>query len=208
MLLSKDRYSAKEDRRNLETTTLSQIPSKLDQIPFSQSAEGLQSASVEQNINHGVIATDRTSTLGSWKYESKIVTSSSQRVKAIFEQSENYSILELSSQSYSLCPKTHRRIAELGADNETYKYTIQWLDKLRDVVTANQMWWCEPLVNLGIDSEIVFEWWHEDKKLAVYILGDSAEYIKIWGPDIDNEMEDGTASSPAELTDLWKWLVS
>ncbi|WP_298914730.1 hypothetical protein [uncultured Nostoc sp.] len=104
--------------------------------------------------------------------------------------------------------KTHTRIAELGADNETYKYAIEWLKQLRTVVAANQMWWGEPLVNLSFDSEIVFEWWHETKKLTIYIPGNTIEYIKVWGTDIDNEMEDGTSSSPAELTALWKWLVS
>jgi len=104
--------------------------------------------------------------------------------------------------------KTHRRIAELGADNETSKYTIECLKQLHTIVAANQMWWGEPLVNLSFDSEIVFEWWHGSKKLTVYILGNTAEYIKVWGTDIDNEMEDGASSSPAELTALWKWLVS
>ncbi|MEH2289409.1 hypothetical protein [Nostoc sp.] len=82
------------------------------------------------------------------------------------------------------------------------------MKQLRTIVAANQMWWGEPLVNLSIDSEIVFEWWYGTKKLTVYILGNTAEYIKVWGTDIDNEMEDGTSSSLAELTALWKWLVS
>ena len=99
-------------------------------------------------------------------------------------------------------------IGELGADNETYKYAIEWLKQLRTIVAANQMWWGEPLVNLSIDSEIVFEWWHGTNKLTVYILGNTAEYIKVWGTDIDSEMEDGTSSSPAELMALWKWLVA
>lgn len=205
---SKAAYYTKDKRRNSEITALSQIHGKLTQLSLSQSAEGLQSASVSQNANLVILATDRTSTVGSWKYQSKIVASEVKRVKAIFEQSDNYAVLELSSWSYSLTHKTHRRIAELGADNETYKYAIEWLKQLCTVVAANQMWWGEPLVNLSFDSEIVFEWWHETKKLTVYILGNTAEYIKVWGTDIDNEMEDGTSSSPAELTALWKWLVS
>ena len=205
---SKAAYYTKDERRNLEITALSQIHSKLTQLPLSQSAEALQSSSVGQNANLIILETDRTSTVGSWKYQSKIVASSVQRVKAIFEQSDNYAVLELSSWNYSPTYKTHTRIAELGADNETYKYAIEWLKQLRTVVAANQMWWGEPLVNLSFDSEIVFEWWHETKKLTVYILGNTAEYIKVWGTDIDNEMEDGTSSSPAELMALWKWLVS
>ncbi|MEH2275067.1 MAG: hypothetical protein V7K40_09860 [Nostoc sp.] len=204
---NKASYYLKDERHDSEITALSQIRSKLTLLPLSQSAEGLQSASVGQNSNSVILATDRTSTVGSWKYRSKIA-SSVQRVKAISEQSDNYAVLELSSWSYSPAHKTHKRIAELGADNETYKYAIEWLKQLRTVVAANQMWWGEPLVNLSFDSEIVFEWWHETKKLTVYILGNTAEYIKVWGTDIDNEMEDGTSSSPAELTALWKWLVS
>ncbi|MBN3946889.1 MAG: hypothetical protein HWQ38_10505 [Nostoc sp. NMS7] len=205
---SKAAYYTKDERRNSETTALSQIRGKLTQLPLSQSAEGLQSASVVQNANLVILATDRTSTVGSWKYRSKIAASSVQRAKAISEQSDNYAVLELSSWSYSPAHKTHRRIAELGSDNETYKYTIEWLKQLRKLVAADQMWWGEPLVNLSFDSEIVFEWWHETKKLTVYILGNTAEYIKVWGTDIDNEMEDGACASPAQLTALWKWLVS
>ncbi|MEH2411551.1 hypothetical protein [Nostoc sp.] len=207
-MLSKAAYYTKDKRRNSEITALSQIRGKLTQLSLSQSAEGLQSVSVGQNANIVILTRDRTSTVGSWKYQSKRVASSVQRVKAVFEQSDNYAVLELSSWSYSPSHKTYRRIAELGADNETYKYAIEWLKQLRTVVAANQMWWGEPLVNLSFDSEIVFEWWHETKKLTVYILGNTAEYIKVWGTDIDNEMEDGTSSSSAELTALWKWLVS
>lgn len=149
-----------------------------------------------------------TSSVGAWRYQHKIVESALQGVKAIFEQSDNYVVPELSSQSYLRSQKTYRRIAELELDNETYKYTLEWLEKLRTIAIAKKMWWCEPLVNLSIDSEIVFEWWYESKKLTVYILGNTAEYIKVWGADIDNEMEDGLVTSSAEITNLWKWLVS
>jgi len=204
MLLKNKAYY--HERRNSETVVLSDIHSKLDQLQLSQSVEGLQSASVGQNIDIDVLTIDGTSTVG--RYQHRIFVSSLQRAKAIFEQSNNYPALQVSSRGYSPINKTYRRIAELGADNETYKYTLEWLELLRGLVTSDQMWWREPLVNLGIDSEIVFEWWHEKKKLTVYILGSTVEYIKVWGIDIDNEMEDGSATSPTELTDLWKWLVS
>ncbi|MEA5616339.1 hypothetical protein VB711_00585 [Cronbergia sp. UHCC 0137] len=116
--------------------------------------------------------------------------------------------ISIPPQKRSLIHKTQRRIAELGADSKTYQYTLEWLELLREVVGLNQMWWSEPLVNLGIDSEIVFEWWHKNQKLTVYILDNTVEYIKVWGTDIDHEMEDGSATSPAELTNLWKWLIS
>lgn len=201
-------YYAKDEHCHFETTALSRIPSKSSQLRFSQTLEGLQSGSVGQNINLVDLERAKISSVASLQqYQPKIAVSSLQSAKASFEY-DNYAVLQLSSLSYSPIHKTYRRIAELGADNETYKYTIEWLDTLRTVVAASQMWWSEPLVNLSFDSEIVFEWWYKTKKLTVYILGNTAEYIKVWGTDIDNEMEDGLATSPAELTTLWKWLVS
>jgi len=180
---------------------------KIARFAHSQSAESLQSASLRQNdVTTLKIGTIQTA--GSWQYEPKIVASSLQRSKAIFEQSNCYSPLPISNRGYSSIHETYRRIAELGADNKTYKYTLEWLKLLRTSVVLDKMWWREPLVNLSIDSEIVFEWWHENKKLTVYVLGNNVEYIKVWGTDIDNEMEDGSVTSSPALTDLWKWLIS
>ncbi|PMB39130.1 hypothetical protein CEN47_05455 [Fischerella thermalis CCMEE 5319] len=207
-MLSKAYYNANDEHRNLETTTLSRITRKLDPLPLSKLVECEQSALLNQETGVDIFDKDRTLTVGNWKYELKITNSSLQRVKTAFEQSNNYAGLQPASQNCLPIHKTYRRIAELGAGNETYKYTLKWLDRLRKIVTSNQMWWCEPLVNLGVDSEIVFEWWYENKKLTVYILGNTAEYIKVWGIDIDNEMEDGTCTSATEIQYLWKWLVS
>lgn len=71
----------------------------------------------------------------------------------------------------------------------------------------NQMWWREPLVNVGIEQEMVFEWWHGAKNLTVYLLYNDAEYIKVWGADMDNEMQEGRAQSLDDLALLWKWLA-
>lgn len=82
---------------------------------------------------------------------------------------------------------------------------MQWLDSLRSLADANQMWWNEPLANVSIHQEIVFEWWHGNRKLTIYFLGHTAEYLKVWGDDIDNEMEGG---SVVECLALWQWLCS
>ncbi|GBF81521.1 hypothetical protein [Aphanothece sacrum] len=70
------------------------------------------------------------------------------------------------------------------------------------------MWWNQPLGNISIDNEIVLEWWHKEKKLTIYVCKNSIDYIKVWGSDMDNEMEDGSISlNENELTSLWKWLT-
>lgn len=207
MSLNKSYYSRKDYPCHSETIVLSNLQKKIAQFQHSQSVESLQKPSVGQNYI-AALKIDKTSIVGIFKYQPKIYTSSNQRSKAIFKQSNYYPPQQLPIRGYSLNHKTYRRIAELGADNETYKYTLEWLKRLHKVITSNQMWWREPLVNLSFDSEIVFEWWHKNKKLTVYILGNTVEYIKVWGIDIDNEMEDGSATSPVELMNLWKWLIS
>lgn len=205
---SKASYYAKDERHNSETVLLSHDYSNLVRHAVPPLAKNVETKLIGRGASDVVYVINETSTVGNWSPQLKQAVCAYKEAKIVFEQSNSRAELQPSPQSYSPVHKTHRRIAELGADNETYKYTTEWLKQLRKIVVANQMWWGEPLVNLSIDSEIVFEWWHGTKKLTVYILGNTAEYIKVWGTDIDNEMEDGTSSSPAELTALWKWLVS
>jgi hypothetical protein len=205
---SKASYYAKDERLNSEAVLLSHDYSNLVRHAVPPLAKSVETKLIRPKISSVFYVINETPTVVNWSPQLKVAVSAYKEAKIVFEQSNNRAELQPSPQSYLPVHKTHRRIAELGSDNETYKYTIECLKQLRKLVAADQMWWGEPLVNLSFDSEIVFEWWHGTKKLTVYILGNTAEYIKVWGTDIDNEMEDGTCSSPAELTDLWKWLVS
>ena len=94
----------------------------------------------------------------------------------------------------------------LQVDNCTIRNTIDWIDSLRKTVEYNELWWDEPLVNIDPDGEIVFEWWHESKKLTVYISEEEIEYIKVTGKDIDRDMQEGIISSFNEIKSLWEWI--
>jgi hypothetical protein len=90
---------------------------------------------------------------------------------------------------------------------ETMATARTWLDMLGEVVMVNQLAWLDPLVNLSPNTEIVLEWWHTSKKLTIYIDGDRAEYVQVWGADIDREMADGDANQAAAVETLWRWLL-
>ncbi len=80
---------------------------------------------------------------------------------------------------------------------------------LRAIVHKNNLWWDEPLGNISINEEIVLEWWNREKKITIYVCLDSIDYIKVWGADMDNEMEDGSLSlNEGELKKLWMWIAS
>ena len=92
-------------------------------------------------------------------------------------------------------------------DLDTRLNAVIWLIKLRRIAQLRGYWWQEPLVNFSED-EVVFEWWHGQRKVTVYISGGSAEYVRIWGPNIDQDMEDGVANTSATIEKLWQWIAS
>lgn len=68
--------------------------------------------------------------------------------------------------------------------------------------------WTAPNITASESGAIVFEWWHRARKLTVYVTTDAPEYLKVWGPDITNNMEDGQVTSEGQFRDLWSWLHS
>ena len=68
--------------------------------------------------------------------------------------------------------------------------------------------WSTPLINVNYDSDVVLEWWNKNKKLTFYINQSSIDYMKVWGADIDTEMEDGSLDSMRDgsIGRLWQWI--
>jgi hypothetical protein len=83
---------------------------------------------------------------------------------------------------------------------------VNWVIQLKRIAISQGSWWTEPLVNFA-DSEIVFEWWHIEKKITIYFTEMAIEFIKVWGADMDNEMEEGVAETLEQTEALWKWLA-
>jgi hypothetical protein len=65
-----------------------------------------------------------------------------------------------------------------------------------------------PHVTSSAEGEVVFEWWNDPRKLTVYCTAEDANYVKVWGPDMVTQMEDGDATSPAARQQLWKHLLT
>ena len=92
-------------------------------------------------------------------------------------------------------------------DSKTLRTTFKLLDQLFQIAQENGFWFDLPLINIGLSSEVLLEWWHNDRKLDFDILGSSIEYMKVWGTDIDDEMEDGSVTiNENDLISLWKWI--
>lgn len=94
-------------------------------------------------------------------------------------------------------------------DHETIYNAVELEDRIRRYSIRNSIFADRPNINVDYDGSLVFEWWFNSKKLTFYISVDSVEFIKVWGIDIDNEMEDGYLSldNSEILESLWNWLV-
>lgn len=96
----------------------------------------------------------------------------------------------------------------LAPDHNAIVHAQRWLLKLFRTVKELDLIWLKPNVTASQDGEVVFEWWYGTKKLTVYIGEQSAEYVQVWGADINSEMSDGDAGSDDICQSLWLWLIS
>jgi len=83
----------------------------------------------------------------------------------------------------------------------------QWLP-LIVARAAKLSGWQTPHITSSEQGEIVCEWWRKAKKLTIYFGDEGAEFIKVWGTDIEQEMESGDLVSEWDIVAVWRWLQS
>jgi hypothetical protein len=64
----------------------------------------------------------------------------------------------------------------------------------------------DPNLTTSPEGRIVFEWWNGSKKLTLYVDERGFEYIKVLGPDMETEMEDGYSTNLLEAITHLVWL--
>ena len=82
-----------------------------------------------------------------------------------------------------------------------------WVSEVNFLISEVGLPWIEPLINY-VDQEVTLEWWNANKKLTIYFSGAAIDYIRVWGANIKNEMEDGEIMNPFSFVALWQWLIS
>jgi hypothetical protein len=65
-----------------------------------------------------------------------------------------------------------------------------------------------PNVTSSSDGEVVFEWWNKGKKLTIYVGSSLVGYVKVWGPDVDSDMEADDVTEASRLAAVWDWLAA
>ena len=118
------------------------------------------------------------------------------------------SVISISSHDYLAVKCDLNRENLLEINELTINNAIYLIDSLRKIVEYYEMWWDEPLVNISPEQEIVFEWWHYNRKITIYVIQKEIDYVKVVGKDIDNDMEDGSITSTTDMKELWEWISS
>ncbi len=93
-------------------------------------------------------------------------------------------------------------------EHAVVSYAENWLIRLFLEVADLGLPWIKPNVTANTDGEVVFEWWYGRRKLTIYIDDQCAEYVQVWGADIDAAISDGDAESTDVCRLLWIWLIS
>lgn len=79
------------------------------------------------------------------------------------------------------------------------------IDQLYSTAAQLNIHWDAPNVTASPLGEVVLEWWNHEKKLTLYVDKEQTEYVKVWGDDIDTEMDDGPLDEAAMAPTL-VWL--
>ena len=88
----------------------------------------------------------------------------------------------------------------------TILYAKNFMEEfLNSIVSAGHSW-LTPFISSDEDGYITAEWYKGERELHFQIEENEAEYIKIWGTNIENEMHIDFLNRDDYLT-LWEWLL-
>ena len=90
---------------------------------------------------------------------------------------------------------------------DAVRQAYSWIEDLYEITLTTDKGWIAPHVVADAHGNAVLEWWEGQKKLTVYIHPETVEYVKVWGPDIFSEMEDGEVEGIEDRRALWNWLT-
>ncbi len=87
------------------------------------------------------------------------------------------------------------------------RHALSWIEDLYEDTLTTGRGWISPHVVADAHGNVVLEWWEDRKKLTIYVHTKTVEYVKVWGPDIFSDMEDGEVEGAEDRRTLWNWLT-
>lgn len=66
--------------------------------------------------------------------------------------------------------------------------------------------WREPHVSASETGEVTFEWWSDSRKVTLYFGERTLEVVRVWGLNIQTEMDLQPMTSLDDFPAIWFWL--
>lgn len=88
------------------------------------------------------------------------------------------------------------------------RHALEWIEDLYEDTLTTSRGWISPNVVADAQGNVVLGWWEGRKKLTIYVHPETVEYVKVWGPDIFSDMEDGEVERAEDRWALWNWLTA
>lgn len=125
--------------------------------------------------------------------------------------SQNYAVLFPTIESIASLrdPVERKTEADASPSEAAVAHAILWVGHLFEYLTSSESRWIPPLVSDSVDGGVMFEWWNHERrrKLTVYVWDQETEYVQVWGPNMINEMAEGSAEPLDAFASVWAWLT-
>lgn len=99
---------------------------------------------------------------------------------------------------------SERILAEVP--NAAKERASNWLRSARHTLRSAGGAWVDPHITVSPEQEVVFEWWYGERKLTAYFSEDEALLLRVWGPNIDTEMDEFNPEDEDVFIKAWRWL--
>ena len=76
---------------------------------------------------------------------------------------------------------------------------------LLETIISTEHSWITPFISSDEDGCVTVEWYEEEQELHLLIGENEAEYLRVWGTNIDTDMDEGFLNRDNYLM-LWEWL--
>lgn len=68
--------------------------------------------------------------------------------------------------------------------------------------------WHQPRISASPEEEVVFEWWAGKRKISVYFGDEETVLLRVWGPNICEDMLEHPPEDISSVIRSWGWLIS
>lgn len=86
-------------------------------------------------------------------------------------------------------------------------YAWRLVTSIYEGACRRRLRWVSPHVGADEHGSVSLEWWYESRKLTLFVeLGGDVTFLKSWGDNIHQDMEDGMIDSTDDFARLSRWL--